>query len=165
MEVITMPKYHMRKTEREITDQQELIEILKNGKFTTIAMSRANEPYLVTLSYGFDEKKNALYFHAATEGLKLEFIRQNPEVCGTVIEDHGYVEDECEQHYRSVVFQGKMYVLEELAEKKNGLDILLNHLEKNPEPIKKRNVQDDSKYNKVAILRLDISEMTGKKAD
>jgi hypothetical protein len=41
----------------------------------------------------------------------------------------------------------------------------LNHLEKNPAPIKKRNVQDDSKYNKVAILRLDISEMTGKKAD
>ena len=160
-----MPKYHLRKTEREITDQQEIIQLLKNGKFTTIAMCRDNEPYLVTLSYGFDENNNSLYFHAAPEGLKLDFLRHNPEVCATVIEDLGYVEDECEQHYSSVVFRGKMHAVDELDEKKYGLDILLNHLEKNPEPIKKRNVQDDSKYSKVAILRLDISEITGKKAD
>ena len=160
-----MPKYHLRKTEREITDQQEIIEILKNGKFTTIAMCRDNEPYLVTLSYGYDQKKKSLYFHAATVGQKLDFIRDNPEVCATVVEDRGYVESECDQHYRSAVFRGKMYVVEELEEKKYGLDKLLNHLEKEPEPIKKRNVQDDSKYDKVAILRLDITEMTGKKAE
>ncbi|WP_455392792.1 pyridoxamine 5'-phosphate oxidase family protein [[Eubacterium] cellulosolvens] len=160
-----MPKYHMRKSEREITDPQEILDIIRHGKFITIAMCRANEPYIVTLSYGFAEPKNSLYFHAATEGLKLEILRTNPEVCATVIEDLGYVETECEQHYKSAVIHGKMYMVAELAEKKYGLDILLNHLEKEPEPIKKRNVQDDSKYSKVTILRLDITEVTGKKAN
>ena len=160
-----MPKYHVRKTESEITNQSELLDILRRGKYTTISMCRDNEPYLVTLSYGYEEKKNSLYFHAALEGLKLEFIKQNPNVCGTVIEDKGYKKDECEQKYRSVIYRGKMYIVENLEEKKHGLDVLLNHLEENIEPIKKRNVLDDNSYNKVTILRLDIEEITGKQAN
>jgi nitroimidazol reductase NimA-like FMN-containing flavoprotein (pyridoxamine 5'-phosphate oxidase superfamily) len=154
----------MNKTEREITDKFELNNVLRNGKYTTISMCRNNEPYLVTLSYGFDEKKNALFFHAATTGLKLDFIEENPNVCATVIEDLGYVKGQCEHHFRSVVFWGKMYDLDDLDEKKHGLDILLNHLENDPDPIKQRNVKDDRKYDKVSILRLDIKEITGKQA-
>ena len=71
-----MARYHMHKTEREIKNKKELIEILKKGKFTSIAMSRNDEPYIVTLSYGFDEKKNSLYFHAALKGLKLDIIQK-----------------------------------------------------------------------------------------
>lgn len=160
-----MPKYHVRKAEREIANQSELVDILKRGKYTTISMCRDNEPYLVTLSYGYEEKKNSLYFHAALEGLKLEFIKQNSNVCGTIIEDKGYKMDECEQKYRSVVYRGKMYIVEDLEEKKHGLNVLLNHLEENIEPIKKRNVPDDDSYNKVTILRLDIEEMTGKQTN
>lgn len=155
----------MRKQEREITDKNELIEILKNGKIITIAMSRDNEPYVVTLSYGYDETKQALYFHTAVKGLKIDFIRANPNVCATVIEDKGYVVDECEQKYRSLVLWGKMIVVEELDEQKYGINVLLNHLENKPEPIYKRNIPDDTKFDKVSILRLDIKEMTGKTAD
>ena len=159
-----MVKYHMNKKEREITKVEDLTSILKNGIFTTIAMCTDNEPYIVTLSYGFDDTRNALYFHAATKGLKLEILKKNPNVCATVIEDHGYIKDQCEQHYRSVVFWGNMHVVSDLEEQKYGLNILLNHLEEKPNPIKQRNVKDDSKYNKVSILRLDIIEITGKQA-
>jgi nitroimidazol reductase NimA-like FMN-containing flavoprotein (pyridoxamine 5'-phosphate oxidase superfamily) len=159
-----MAKYHMHKTEREITDHDELIKVLINGKYVTVAMCRNNEPYIVTLSYGYDKKKHALYFHAAVKGLKLDIMKDNPNVCATVIEDHGYVKDQCEQHYRSIVFWGKMYIVDELSEQKYGLDILLNHLEEDPDPIKERNVKDDSKYKNVSILRLDIGEMSGKQA-
>ncbi len=154
----------MHKSEREIKDKKELIEILRNGKYTSIAMCQNNEPYIVTLSYGYDQYKHALYFHAAVKGFKLDIIKNNSNVCATVIEDHGYKKDECEQHYRSVVFWGKMSVVSDLEEKKYGLDVLLNHLEPNPEPIKKRNVQNEDKYDKVSILRLDITELRGKKA-
>ena len=157
-------KYHMHKQEREITGRTELIEILKQGKYAVIAMCRFYEPYIVTLSYGYDEIKHALYFHCALSGLKLEFIRNNPKVCATVIDDKGYIKDECEQHYRSVVFWGEMFIVDDLDEKKYGLDILLNHLEDDPDPIKVRNIKDDDKYLKVGILRLDINTLTGKKA-
>jgi hypothetical protein len=158
-----MAKYHMQKKDREITDQNELIEILKQGKYATISMCRENEPYLATLNYGYDKVKNALYFHCAKKGLKIDFIQENPRVCGTIIEDLGYMTDECEQKYRSVVFWGEMFFIEDLKEKKHGIDVLINHLEKNPGKVKGKSIKSEQRYKDVGILRLDIKELTGKK--
>lgn len=157
-----MVKYHMRKKDREILDQKVLREILKLGKFTVVSMCRDNEPYLVTLSYGYDENKNALYFHCSPKGLKLDFINQNPNVCATVIEDRGYKMGDCSHAYRSVVFWGKMHIVKDLQEKKHALNILVNHLEDDPDIVKERNLKSDDVYEDVGILRLDITEMTGK---
>ena len=55
----------MQKKEREIKNSEQLLEILRSGKYTTVSLCRNNEPYVVTLSYGFDEDKNTLYFHSA----------------------------------------------------------------------------------------------------
>jgi len=49
-----MVNYHMNKKEREIVDRNVLIGILKQGKYATVSMCRDNEPYIVTLSYGYD---------------------------------------------------------------------------------------------------------------
>jgi len=157
-----MSKYHMKKKEREITDKNSIIEILKNGKFATISMCRANEPYIVTLSYGFDLKCNSLYFHSAKEGLKVEILRENSNVCGTVVDDLGYIMNDCSHKYRSIVFWGKMATVEDLEEKKYGFNIILNHLEDNPGKIKKRFLKDDKAYDNICIMRLNIIEMTGK---
>ncbi len=160
-----MGKYHLRKKEREITDQIQLHEILRKGKYVTISMCRDNEPYLVTLSYGYDQERNALYFHCSLEGLKIDFIRKNPHVCATVIEDRGYVMNDCRHVYRSVVFWGKMYLVKDLEEKKQGIEVLINHLEENPELVKKKSIPNEQRYLDTGVLRLDIEELTGKQGD
>lgn len=71
-------------------------------------MCRKNEPYIVTLSYGFDKTKNAFYLHSALKGLKYEFLRENSSVCATIIDDKGYMINECAHAYRSLVVWGKM---------------------------------------------------------
>ena len=152
----------MKKKEREITDKNTIIEILKNGKFATISMCRANEPYIVTLSYGFDLKQNSLYFHSTKEGLKIEFLRESPNVCGTVVDDLGYIMNDCSHKYRSIVFWGKMATVEDLEEKKYGFNIILNHLEDNPGKVKKRFLKNEQAYDNICIIRLTIIEMTGK---
>lgn len=153
----------MKKKEREITDDKNtIIEILKNGKFATISMCRANEPYIVTLSYGFDFKRNSLYFHSAIEGLKVEFLRENSNVCGTIVDDLGYIMNDCSHKYRSIVFWGKMATVEDLEEKKYGFNIILNHLEDNPDKMKKRFLKNEQAYDSTYIIRLNIIEMTGK---
>ena len=157
-----MAKYHMQKKEREIKDPDELTEILRRGKYAVLSLCRGNEPYVVTLNYGYDEEKNALYFHSAPRGLKIDFITHNPNVCGTVIEDRGYVMNECSHAYRSVVFWGNMYVVERLEEKKHAMGILLTHLEDNPDPIRERSLKGEKVYNTLGILRLTIREITGK---
>ncbi|MGB2988540.1 MAG: pyridoxamine 5'-phosphate oxidase family protein [Candidatus Zixiibacteriota bacterium] len=160
-----MPRYHMNKTEQEIADRDSLVDILKRGKYAIIAVCREGEPYIVTLNHGYDERRNALYFHCALKGLKIDFVRHNPDVCATVIEDGGYKMGRCEQAYRSVVFWGKMHVVEDLEEKKYGIDVLLNHLEDEPDQVKERSLKSDDAYEGVGILRLDIKEITGKQGE
>lgn len=152
----------MHKKEREITDRKVLFEVLKQGKFAVISLCRRDEPYIVSMNYGYDESRTALYFHSALKGLKLDFLSQNPRVCATVIEDHGYKMDECSHAFRSVVFWGRMTAVQDLEEKKYGMDVLLLHLEENPDPIRERNFKSDQDYRRVNILRLDIDEITGK---
>ena len=158
-----MDKYHLsNKPEREITDQSEIRGILKNGKFCTISMCRDNEPYIVTLSYGYDQENENLYFHCASNGLKIDFIKANPDVCATVIEDGGYEEGECEHHYRTVVFRGVMSLAEDIEEKRHGMQVLLNHLEEKPEVKQDKLLKSEISYSKMNVLRLHIVRITGK---
>jgi len=155
-------KYHMSKKEREITEQNTLMEILRQGKYVVISMCRDNEPYVVTLNYGYDENRNALYFHCAQKGLKLDFINHNSNVCATVIEDRGYKMGECSHGYRSVVFWGRMCEIKDLPEKKHAIGVLLAHLEDDPDKVRERSLKSEEVYKDVGILRLDIMEITGK---
>jgi nitroimidazol reductase NimA-like FMN-containing flavoprotein (pyridoxamine 5'-phosphate oxidase superfamily) len=153
----------MQKQEREITDENEITQILLRGKYATIAMCRSNEPYIVTLSYGYDKDANCLYFHTALQGLKLYFLSQNPFVCATVIDDRNYAPNLYKYAYASVVLFGKMSVVADPEEKKHGMTVLLNQLENDPQPGHERNLNDDSAYEKLVVLKLKIEEITGKK--
>ena len=151
----------MRRNEKEISSKEELIGILKNGKYTIISLCKGNEPYIITLSYGYDESRHALYFHCAKEGQKIDFIKANPYICGTVIEDNGY-EEGCGQAFRSVVFRGRMEIVDTLEEKKKGLEILINHLEIDPNPTKIKFLKKENTYKTLGMLRLDITDISGK---
>ncbi len=158
-----MQNYHLKnRPNRELTSVEDIHEILTNGKYSVIAMCRDNEPYIVTLSYGYDPEKNTLYFHCSSHGLKLDFIRSNPDVCATIIEDGGYVTNECEHVYRTAVFWGNMSVVTTLEEKKYGMNILLNHLETNPEMIKRMHQKSDEAYRSMEILKLEITQIHAK---
>ena len=158
-----MKKYHLQnRPQRELKSQEDILNILKNGKYTVISMCRDNEPYIVSLSYGYDPDKNAMYFHAANQGLKLDFINANKNVCATVIEDGGYVMDECEHEYKSVVFWGEMQIVKDLEEKKYGMNILLQHLEEKQSVVKSKMLKSNDYYSKMNILRLDVNQIHGK---
>ncbi|MCF6148084.1 MAG: flavin-nucleotide-binding protein [Candidatus Kuenenia sp.] len=157
-----MSKYHLYKKEREIKEHDELLDIIGKGKYITIAMCRNNEPYIVTLSYGFDKTKNAFYLHSALKGLKCEFLSENTTVCATIIDDRGYIMDECAHAYRSLVIWGKMRFVEDRDEKVHGMNILLTHLEDNPDRIKRGALSDTVLYNSFGIFRIDIDEIKGK---
>ena len=152
----------MRLTEREITDRAQIVEVLREGRYAVISMCRDDEPYVVTMNYGYDKDRDALYFHCAHEGLKIDFLTENSTVCGTVIEDRGYIQGKCSHAYRTVVFWGEMYIVEELDEKKHGLLTMLDHLEDDPDQVRRTTLQDDKAYERVCILRLDIRDISAK---
>lgn len=157
-----MPWHPMKNAEREITDPAAIDRVLLEGKFATIAMCRGDEPYVVTLSHGYDPGRKALYFHSALEGLKIEILRANPRVCATVILDRGYLTGKCSHAYDSVVLTGRLGLVESLEEKKHGMNVMLERLEKDPDEVRRRVLKDESRYRTTSILRLDIESIRGK---
>jgi len=55
-----------------------------------------------------------------------------------------------------------MHVVETIEEKKHGMNILLKHLEDNPDKITQESLSNDKYYKNLGILRLDIAEINGK---
>jgi len=158
-----MKTYHVQnRPNREILDSMEIQQILKNGKFAVISMCRGDEPYIVTLSYGYDIENNTLFFHCSPQGLKVDFIKSNPNVCATIIEDGGYITNECGHNYRTVVFWGKMEFVQNVEEKRYGMEILLKHLETDPVIMKEKAMKSEGFYSRMEVLKLTITQIHGK---
>lgn len=152
--------FHVRRKDREVTDCEELRQVLKGTKYVTVALCMENEPYLVSLSHGYDEDKNCLYFHCAAEGKKLEFLKVNSRVWGQALLDFGVTED-CDYAYTSVHFSGKMSLIEDLVEKQHAMEVLVRQVSLNPEE-KLAKIKLE-KLEKQTMGRIDIDYMSGKK--
>lgn len=154
--------YHMRRTDKVLEGDEALFGILSRQKAMTLALCRGGEPYLVMVNYGFDLHSHSFYFHCAPTGKKIDFLRANPVVWGQVVEDLGYMEGQCDHAYRSVQFRGRAHFIEDFAEKKRALEIMIDQLEPDPGPVKARTLTE-SAIRGVCIVKVRADFFTGKK--
>jgi uncharacterized protein len=161
----SMP-YHMRRLDKGIKDQEKLRRVLKETRFVTLALCNDNEPYLVSLSHSYDEEANCIYFHSASEGKKLDYMKANPHVWGQALIDHGYHEGNCSHLYVSVMFKGKVAYVNDISEKRRILSHMVIHNEKNPNPTLQSptGLANDDALRKTFVGRIDIEEISGKKS-
>ena len=151
--------FHVRRKDREITDPDALRKVLKSTNYVTIALCMDNEPYLVSLSHGYDEKRNCIYFHCAPEGKKLVYAKSNNKVWGQAVQDYG-VTDECDYAYTSVHFSGRLFMIDDLREKQHAIEVMVRQLSPNPEA-KLAKIKPE-KLATTSMGRIDIDYMTGK---
>jgi nitroimidazol reductase NimA-like FMN-containing flavoprotein (pyridoxamine 5'-phosphate oxidase superfamily) len=160
-----MEAYHgLRRKEQEIKDSAELKAILAKTQYVTVAMCRDNEPYLVTLSHGYDEKQNAIYFHCAFAGKKIDFLKANNRVWGQAFVDRGYVQGKCDHLFTSVQFSGRVSFITDEGEKRRALAVMIRQLEREPEKV----IDDKVTGARVAttnIGRIDIEFLSGKRSE
>ncbi len=152
----------MRRAERRIEQREVIDEVLRGGRFATLAFCADNEPYIATLSYGYESATRCLYFHCAKDGLKTEFVTANPRVCATIVQDNGYRQGECGHAYRSLVIRGSVEVLEDDGDKRRALDVMIEHLEERPEIMRAKMPDRKARIDVVQIWRLAIEEISGK---
>jgi uncharacterized protein len=98
----------------------EMHSLLRNANFGHLACSLNGRPYVVPMHYAYDGKE--LYFFT-TNGMKTQFMNDNPEVCLQVEE----VSDS--SHWRSVMVIGRA---ERLTEGKETERALQQITERNP---------------------------------
>jgi uncharacterized protein len=147
----------MRRDDRALSKTQA-IEILQKGEYGILStVSTDGQPYGVPVSFAFDV--DALYFHCAVEGHKLENLAANPRVSFCVVGDTEVLPDKFATRYESAIAFGKA---RELAgdEKHAGLTKLLekysaNFMEKGEKYIK-------SDIQKTRVFKIEIESLSGK---
>ena len=99
----------MRRTNQQLS-RELCIEILEKATSGVLAvLGDEGYPYTVPLSYVYSD--NALYFHCASEGHKLDAIKACDKVSFCVIEKDEVVAEKFTTFYRSVVAFGRVQPL------------------------------------------------------
>ena len=151
----------MRRGDKEIKDMKEIEEIIREAKVCRLAFSVDNMPYIVPLSFGYE--KGIFYFHSALVGKKIDMVKKNDRVFFEIDINTEVIPgpDACSYNmkYRSVMGRGRIQFIEDIRGKKKAFDIIMKHY----------TGRDGFTYledvlKKVAIMRLEVEEMTGKKS-
>ena len=153
----------MRRKDREISDFDEMIEVIKKCDVCRIAMQGEEYPYMVPLNFGMEveDSQVTLYFHGAMEGRKYELLARNSKVCFEMDCGHMLYTDmeqgNCTMCYESIIGFG---VVEEVPEEEKtaAQDILMEHY---PVPAGFR--YNGAAVPKTRLLRLRVERMTGKR--
>ncbi len=152
----------MRRTDREISDQSEVLRILQKADVCRIAMCDDNVPYVVTMNFGLGKDGlKSLYFHCASEGRKIDILRKNNLVCFQTDTEHEFflhdVSCGCSMRYRSVVGMGRIHFVSDLPEKLQALQAIMNHYTQETGHTFKPEM-----VARTTILRLDVEEISAK---
>lgn len=143
-----------------VESRNEMECILHEETVGYLGMSVDGAPYVVPLNYGYVDGR--VLFHCALKGQKLDYLRANPRVCFTV----GRQKESPVRHPQgaicnidtdSVICYGVARIVEELAERREVLDVFNHCLAPDAPPI---TLEDAAKCCAVEIT---LTEMTGRR--
>ncbi len=158
----------MLRKDKEITDRNEAESIIEKSQVCRLAMADEGEPYVVPLCFGY--RDNALYFHAAQKGKKLDILRKNKRVCFEfdIGQEVKPGEKTCKwgMKYQSVIGFGDASFVEDTAAKCRALDIIMQQYSAEPAD---SSAPPELEYPEASlkittIIKVDIREMTGKRS-
>lgn len=147
----------MRREDRKI-EGIEGIEILNNGEYGILSMcTPGNEGYGIPLNYAFSN--NVIYFHCALEGSKIEFLKNNNKVSFCVVGKTKLLPSSFGTLYESAVVSGFTSEVSDM-EKTEALKLIID---KYSGEFKTEGLNYMAKlFNRVKIIKLNISSVTGK---
>lgn len=151
----------MRRKDREITDKQQIFDIIKKCDVCRIAFFDEKFPYLVPVNFGATLENDVftLYFHGANAGKKMELLEKNNAVAFEMDCKHALVEGEkaCDytMKYQSVCGTGYLQKLPDEQKAQAFATIMKQYTDKDftfPE----------ERLKTTAVLKLTVEQITAK---
>ena len=150
----------MTNTDREITDINEIEDILRTARVCRIALIDGAYPYIVPMCFGYDltGDKLEIYFSCKEKGKKMELIRSNGKAAFEIDKLHDIIRTDrfpgFAAHYHSIAGTGTIEIVTGI-DKITGITLLTKKY-LNTAPEGKYSEQD---LNDCAILKLTADEL------
>lgn len=152
----------MRRKDREITDFDEIIEVMKKCDVCRIALNDDGYPYILPLNFGMktEGEQITLYFHGSGEGKKYELIGRDNRASFEMDCAHKLIADReacrCTMGYESIVGRGRIEIVP-TGEKQEALRALMEQYHEEGFPFRQE-VAD-----RTTVMKLTVEEVTGKR--
>ena len=142
-----------------IESREEMENILREEEIGYLGLSMDGRPYVVPLNYHYADGK--ILFHCGLKGMKLDYIKANPQVCFAVGRQPGQVREHaggnpCHVDSDSVICYGRARVLEDLDERKTTLNAFNRRFRPDAADVAPERVMN------CGVVEIAISEMTGR---
>ena len=149
----------MRRFKQELCDR-ECIEILKSEPRGVLSvLGDDGYPYGMPMNHWYDEKSGKICFHGASEGHKIDSLRENNKVSYCVY-DAGYRNPgEWALNIRSVIVFGRISTV---CNRERAIEICTNLCKKFTDDAAYLERELASGGSRVCCLELEIEHMTGK---
>lgn len=150
----------MQRKNKQVNDIAVIDDILSRATVCRLGLCEENRPYVVPLCFGY--KDNALYFHCASQGKKLDILRKNNNVCFEVDIDCEIVKAnkacDCGMRYKSVIGFGKAVFIEDIESKRKALDVIMQQYSEGTFEYPEEAIKNTT------IIKVEIESMTGKQS-
>ena len=151
----------MRRTDRQVTNDAEIADIMSRCEVLRLAINTDTVPYILPVNFGMEPDGMTLYIHGANEGTKYTWLAKDNRVsfeldCSLELElnaeDH-----ECSMCYESVIGWGYAEELLAEGEKRHGLARLMGQYHAEHFPF------SDKPLPRTRIFRVRVVERTAKR--
>jgi len=152
----------MRRKEQEITDRQEIDQVIKNSIVMRVGLADKDQPYIVPVCFGYDGI--ALYFHGVKKGMKVDILKQNPKICFEFEEGCSVIKSDdsaCDfsMQYKSVIGFGKSVFIDDEDEKRKILNIIKSQYSDKEFELPENMVKG------TCVVKIEIESIFGKHGD
>ncbi len=152
----------VRRFDKEITDINEIDEILSSAKVGRLGTSVNDKPYIVPVNFVHSGDK--IFIHSAGEGHKLDNIKANPNVCFEVAEIECLLIKQpicaSSAKYRSVIMFGTIRFVEDNQSKFEALKLFVEKYTDEPFT----DSFTDAMLTRITVLEITVKERTAKQS-
>lgn len=147
----------MRRKDK-LMEHMQVEKIMEDGSYGTLSViGDSGYPYAVPLNFVYHE--NAIYFHSATNGHKIDAISADSKVCFTIVDSETIIPEDLNTHFKSVVVFGRASLLDG-EEKLKFLKLLGMKYSGMYEAVVDQGISRE--LNRTAMIKLQIEHVEGK---
>jgi nitroimidazol reductase NimA-like FMN-containing flavoprotein (pyridoxamine 5'-phosphate oxidase superfamily) len=162
----TMPRAQVRRSDRAVTDEGWIRDLLTRAAFGTLATIRDGQPFVNMNLFVYDEAEHALFLHTAREGRTRENVEAEECACFGVAEMGRLLPAPTALNfsveYAGVVVFGRARVVRDEAEAARALQLLLDKYAPHLRPGRDYRPIQPEELAVTSVYRIDIEEWSGK---
>ncbi|MFQ5714014.1 MAG: pyridoxamine 5'-phosphate oxidase family protein [Candidatus Scalinduaceae bacterium] len=163
----------MRRKDKEITNPEEIEDLLSSAMVGRLGTCLDSIPYITPVNFVYDKGK--IFFHSAPDGRKITNIMSNPKVCFEIDDAKSIIprQSPCASttEYKSVIIFGDIKFVTDITEKTYALNKLIEKYARQSPKIsltseaeKRSNILRTSVLERTLVLVIGVKELSAKQS-